>query len=220
MNYTVKLLIPTVLGLAAAGVNWVMLSSKAGTVNFIAVTRDVQVGERFQKSDFQTVELPLQFQSLSETAIPYSEIGLLAGQVAQRSLVHGDMLFYRDTTIRGLSIDRRGDEELYFVDISDVAVVPRLLQIGDYISFRVPPARIATKADPDWIGPFRIVSVGTSINNDGEVEKEVPSTVTVAYARGNDPVLDQEIDDLERFCDRQSLEEARLLSVRVKPAKT
>ncbi len=217
MNYTIKLLIPMILGLAAAGINWMMLSSKAGTVQFVSATRDIEAGETLNRNDFQSVDLPLQFQSLTETAIPYSEVGLLAGQVAQRSLAHGDLLFYRDTPIEGLFVDRREGEELFFVDVSDVALVPRLMRIGYYIWFRVPAKASKLPTSPEWVGPFRIVSVGSLISNDGEVEKRTPATVTVAYKMGAGVEQDRQIRKLEYFCDRQRLEETRLLSVRVRP---
>ncbi|MDC0936629.1 SAF domain-containing protein [Pirellulales bacterium] len=217
MSTTLKLLIPAVLGMAAAGINWVMLSSRAGTVQFVAATREIEAGEYLSQEDVQPIELPLQFQSLVDTAIPYSEVGLLAGQVAQRSLSPGDLLFFRDTTIRGLPIDRRAGEELFFVDISDVAVVPRLMRIGYYVWFRVPEDPSIANSTTNWTGPFRIVSVDSVISNHGEVERRRPQTVTVAYKTGESPKQDQQIAALERFSDRQQLEGASLLSIRVEP---
>lgn len=215
-NYTIRLVIPMALGLAAAGINWMMLASKAGTVQFVAATRDLEAGDPLTPADFEPIELPLQFAGLNATAIPYAEVGLLAGQVAQRALTRGDLLFFRDTTIRGLPLDRRDGEELFFVDISNVPVVPRLVRVGYYIWFRIPSDR-GEGGDPLWAGPFRIVSVDSVIASDEQHATRQPEAVTVAYRRGESVPHDRQIDQLERFCDRQRLEKASLLSVRVRP---
>jgi hypothetical protein len=118
-------------------------------------------------------------------------------------------VFWRDTALHSLNLDLRAGEELFFVDIGDTTVIPQLMSIGDLIQFRIPLAD-GTK---QWIGPFRLVSMDARINNDGNREDEPVEAITVAYKQSESG--DPDLKLLEEFCDRQVMEDAKLLGVRV-----
>ena len=212
MSYTAKLLIPLVLGAAAAAINWTLLSSQTATVAFVKATARIEPGEMIDASALAEAVVLSEFAGLQATAVPASESGQVIGAIAQRRIEANDLVLWRDLPLRSNKPDVRPGEDLLFVKVGDAATVPQMLSIGRKIHFRVS----TRQGSGQWVGPFRIVSVDARIDDDARAARAAPETITVAYPKN--PATQTERDAialLEDFCDRQTLESAQLLAVRV-----
>jgi hypothetical protein len=215
MNYLIKLLIPLALGIVAAVINWSVLSSGTSPVYYVTVNKALNVGEPFLLEMASPLGLPPQFRDLSKTIVPYRDRGVLSGRIVRRRIEAGDPIFFADTDLGGEWLALDPSEELFPVEIGEVAVDPGLLRIGNRIRFRVPP--LSGEDGPQWIGPFRIVAVGSKINNNFSDDKSRSFSsgrleVGIAYNLQRDG---DQLKRLEAFCDQQRRGEAQVLGVRI-----
>lgn len=214
MNYALKLLIPLALGVVAAIVNWMVLSANTQPVLFVTVSQSLEVGDLIELDKCVPLEVPPTFRDLSKTLVPYADRGVLSGRMVRRTIESGDPIFFADTDLGGQWLTLDKSEELYPVELDEVSVDPQLLRIGNEIRFRV-PAREGEK-DPPWVGPFRIVAVGSKINNNFSEERRSSSggTLSVGIAYNMERDKDQ-LSRLEAFCDEQRRGAAQMLGVRI-----
>lgn len=214
MNNVLKLLIPLGLGVVAAAINWMVMTAGTERVEFVTVSKTLDVGEAFDLKSAVKLELPRDFRGLSKSLVPFSERGALSGRAVRRTIEPGDPVFFADTDLGGKWLALQPSEELFPVVMDQVAVDAQLLRIGNEIRFRVPP--IAGEDSPPWIGPFRIVAVGSKINNnfsDARVRGGGGGlTIGIAY---NEKTNAANLKRLETFCDMQQRGEATMLGVRV-----
>jgi hypothetical protein len=191
MPNTIKLLIPIGLGIAAAIINFVVLSSATQPVKFVVAKKDISAGESF-KDKVTVVDVPIDMaKSLKDVAILHDDRGLLSGQTAKRNIAEGDIILYRDTAIKGnptpdfrTSTERARAIELDGLEIYGAA-------IGDSIWFDIPGYQKAEGTDmgeekytgpTQKIGPYRILGIGTQMNtNDSARTSSRSTTVTIAY---------------------------------------
>ncbi|MGE0755658.1 MAG: hypothetical protein AB7F89_00070 [Pirellulaceae bacterium] len=214
MNYAIKLLIPLGFGLAAAVINWIVLTSGTREVLYVTVSQPLDVGDRFVLEYAEPLAVPATFKDLSQTIVPFADRGVLSGRVVRRRIEAGDPVFFADTDLGGKWLDLQPNEELYPVSLDQVAVDPELLRIGNQIRFRVPP--IAGENEPPWIGPFRIVAVGSKINNNFSEDRSIGSAGSLSVGIAYDATRNQvSLARLEAFCDLQRRGEATLLGVRI-----
>ena len=126
MNYTIKLLIPVALGIAAAATNWISISARTQPKKFTVAARPIKEGQLISVGDLAAVDIPAnQAGNLDKTAIPYKQMSTLSGQVALRSIEMNDLIFWSDAPVRGPRLDR---------------------QTGDRFAVSVPMGRIRTAA--------------------------------------------------------------------------
>ncbi len=214
MNYAIRLLIPLALGIAAAAINWMVLSTGTQPVYFVTVSQPINVGETFDLELAERLALPQNFTDLSKSIVPYEDRGVLSGRVLRRRIEKGDPVFFADTDLGGQWLALDASEELFPVPLDNVDVDPNLLRIGNDIRFRVPP--IAGEDGPQWVGPFRIVVVGDKINNNFSEESSNASNGTLAIGIAYNMKRDSEqLRRLELFCDQQAEGTAKLLGVRI-----
>ncbi len=215
MNYLIKLLIPLALGIVAAVINWSVLSSGTQPVYYVTVKKSLNVGDRFELELASPLGLPPSFRDLSTTIVPYRDRGVLSGRVVRRRIEAGDPIFFADTDLGGEWLTLGPSEELFPVELGKLSVDPALLRIGNQIRFRVPP--VSNEEGPQWVGPFRIVAVGSKINNNFSDEKSMSYVagkleVGIAYNMERDG---EQLKRLEAFCDQQRRGEAEILGVRI-----
>ena len=212
MKNTLKLVIPIVLGLIAAAFNFLALKTSVKEVTFIQAVRDIEVGEVFEDGDFEKLTILAQHsENLKESAILFRDLGLLSGQVATRSIKSGDIIFYRDTEgLVGEIYDfRKGDQAALPVSLRDITTPPKM-RVGDYVELKIPPPKDSPDDLPQWIGPFRLVSVGNEITQNSEVAES--NRISVAYDSKNAAMLDK----LEEFIDRSRTEDnVRLINIKL-----
>lgn len=213
MNYALKLSIPVGIGLAAAAINWMILSSGTQAVFYVTVKEPLKVGDKFTLEMAEPLPVPIRFQGLSRTLVPFADRGILSGRVVRRRIESGDPVFFADTDLGGAWFDLQSTEELFPVSLDQVSVDPQLLRIGNLIRLRVPA--VSGESDPPWIGPFRIVAVGAKINNNFSPDQTRSGgslNVGIAYDLKQNGVA---LKRLEQFCDLQRKGEATLLGVRI-----
>jgi hypothetical protein len=219
MNYLLKLLIPIGLGILAAFINYAMVTSQTKLETFVTVALPVEAGTPFDLVQVAPLELPQKFGYLSKSIVPFSNRGIISGRVTRRKIEPGDPVFFADFDLGGEWLALESGEELFPLQLQDIVVDPSLLRIGNMIHLRVPSAD--TKSDPEWIGPFRIVAVGSKINNNfGESNRGGGGTGTISLGLAYNPTRDaRQIKQLELFCDRQRTANAKISAVRLQDTR-
>ncbi len=96
MNYMTKFGLSLVLGLAAAGLNWMWLSSKKTPPLYVATVFDVTQGEELSDDKLMAVPVPGDVQNLRNVLIPYEDRAIIFGTPAVRDYTVGDVVFQRD----------------------------------------------------------------------------------------------------------------------------
>lgn len=212
MKNTIKLIVPLILGLAAGAFNFMALQSSVQEITFIKASQDIQIGEPFTTASVEALTILKQHsEGLSDTAILYEDLGLLSGQVATRTIRAGDVILYRDTEgLEGEIYDfRKGDLAALPVSLNGIATLPKM-RVGDYVELKIPVKHGDATAESEWIGPFRLVSVGNNISNQAGISES--GRISVAYDSKNKLMLDK----LENFIDRsQSTKGARLIGIKL-----
>ena len=84
------------LGLFAAGLNWIWISSLATPDEFVAVANDVAFGETLTEENLLAVPIPGQDEQLRQSFVPWENRTILFGTSANRDYVVGDVVFHRD----------------------------------------------------------------------------------------------------------------------------
>ena len=214
MNYALKLLIPLALGVVAAIVNWMVLSANTTPVLYVTVNQTLEVGDLIELDKCDMLKVPPSFRDLSKSMVPYADRGVLSGRMVRRHIEPGDPVFFADTDLGGQWLMLDTSEELYPVELDEVTVDPQLLRIGNEIRFRVPATSDETA--PPWVGPFRIVAVGSKINNNFSEERRSSSGGTLSIGIAYNLKRDKEqLMRLEAFCDEQRRGTAQMLGVRI-----
>jgi hypothetical protein len=175
MKTLMKLAVPLGLGIVATVLNFMAGQSAKAPVAFLVAGTDITAGSAFTTDNTQKVELPNdQAGTLKGVVVPASERAVVLGRICPRNLKKGDVIFYRDVSPTEPDLDLRKDEELYFLSLEGLVTnsLPALLKVGDEIGFWVYPRPAAeggkaAKADPEYVGPFRVVSLGKRITRDG-----------------------------------------------------
>ena len=65
MNYALKLFIPFGLGLVAAVINWMILSTATQEVQYVTVKQQLKFGESFNLEMAEPLPVPARFKDLS-----------------------------------------------------------------------------------------------------------------------------------------------------------
>jgi hypothetical protein len=203
MNYLLKILIPLGLGILAAFVNYLILSNSTAKLDFVTVIKDVPRDTPIDVNNLKKLSLPKEFADLGQTMILWSERGVLSGKLALRKIQKGDPVFFADTDTVGDWLDLKDGEKLFPVNIGDLEFDPTLVKIGNYIQFRISSEE---GAESKWIGPYRVVAVGSKSRNDEEGEgrsrQSNAQSIGIAYNM-SDPKMRDSLRELEAFCDAQ-----------------
>ncbi len=232
MNWK-KLLIPIALGVLAAGLNYAALSNQTTSASFIVLKENIKAGQLLEPDLLERIELPGNLESLSRTAVPYSMRQVLEGRPVSRDLEKGDLVLWRDTTPGPGELTAGKDEEALPISLDGLQVDPRLLRVGDEIGFLVDAtpagsasAATATSARPqartviEYVGPFRILSVGDVVQRRAPDQKEssVARTITVALKRKDGRIED---DSMRKFLEAKwaarDRQQPRILEVVLRP---
>ena len=84
------------LGLVAAGLNWVWISGLATPDDYVAMKADVSIGEEITENDLLALPVPGDRAELRTAFIPWGDRAILFGAIANRDYVAGDVVFHRD----------------------------------------------------------------------------------------------------------------------------
>jgi hypothetical protein len=148
------LIIALVLGILAAMLNWVYLTSKAQsveTVDFIAVKPGVTIGrgERLVQENLVKVGIPRTgIGNLDDFAVRYSELQTVLNQNVSRTLRDGALLLRDDlkTPPPELKLEKsrtpgEGEDVAIWIPVDTRTFVPSLVSPGDLVSFLVAAPR-------------------------------------------------------------------------------
>jgi len=219
MNYLAKILIPLALGILAAFVNYLILSSSTAKLDFVTVDKEVPRDAPIELINLRKLSVPKEFQGLRQTMVPWNERGVLSGKRVLRPIRPNDPIFFADTDFEGDWLDLKDGEKLFPVNIGELEFDPTLLRIGNYIQFRV---SLYKNAEPEWIGPYRVVAVGSKLRNDQDgptsSRQSSAQSIGIAYNKEN-PSMGDSLTKLELFCDAQRAGNAVMLSVLIEEIK-
>ena len=96
MKHLTGLGFAAVLGLAAAGLNWVWISGLATPDEFVAMQSDVAAGEKLTEEDLTAIPVPGNREELRKSLITWQDRAILFGTQAHRDYRAGDVVFHRD----------------------------------------------------------------------------------------------------------------------------
>ena len=221
-----KFAVPIGLGVVAAVVNWMILKSRTEAIVLTRVTMPLDVGDRMDVAMLEPVEVPASFESLKETAVPFTDRGALIQQRANRKYLKGDLVLWRDIGAKGPVLDLRSGEDAMLISLDGVTPDAGLLKIGNFVSLRIPVSlesgnSRSAENEPTWVGPFRLVSIGAIVTNDDLNERSGgdATSISVAIKQTRNAAEEQNAKLLELFCDRQRLSDAKLLGVKLHRAE-
>lgn len=212
MKNVVKLVIPLILGLIAGVFNFMALKTSVEEISFIKATREIAIGEVFEEGSVEELRLISKHaESLTNSAILFEDMGLLSGQRAARTIQAGDIIFHRDRegSLGHLYDFRDGDSSALPVSLDGITAPPRM-RVGDYVMLKVPLEQSSDSTASEWIGPFRLTSVGEEIST--TAESGGSSRISVAYEKKSEAMLKK----LEDFIDRSRVNERiRLINIKL-----
>jgi hypothetical protein len=197
MNNWVKVGIPIVLGLVAAGINWTVLQSDIAPVDYVVLTRDVKAGEAFSPDNVEKLSLRRTEGTLTGTAVPYKDRETLFGMPCGRDLRKGDLVLWRDAVSARRELALRKGEAGLSIDLEGLKVEPGLLVVGNEIGFviardsagRVEGAEVvgtspsvpsARRYYTD--GPYRVLSVGRRVSSQTDPDRGDGDNQTITVA--------------------------------------
>lgn len=215
MNPMLKLAIPIGLGLVAGGLNWYAVRKGPPPRALAVAVAEVKAGDVFKESHFAKLMVSRELNdALPKTAVPYEHLETLYGRESTRDLKKGDMVLWQDSTRPGWELSAMPDEKALPISLDGLSSVPKLIRVGDQIGFLVAKEQQQVKTadakagdaktgdrrrpdelDLDYIGPFRVLSVGERISRDNS-EKNMSSrggderVITVAVKMGTDGQID------------------------------
>jgi hypothetical protein len=202
MSIWLKLLIPVLLGGGAATCNYFLMFTYTNPKKFVSAKEDINSGDELL-SKLEVVDIPGRAQVLLKCAVTGDDyLSLLDGRRAARSLKKGDLLLWQDV-VQPVELKPAPNEDALTLSLEGVAVIPQLLLVGQQITFVVKPAgddvvvgpgsKPAGPREPELIGPFRLLSVGSRLNRvsaDSERGDSSGRTITVAIPATSEKFVD------------------------------
>jgi hypothetical protein len=206
MSTTAKLLIPIGLGIAAAVVNWLAVSRQTDPVFFTVAKEDLAAGAYLLPRTVEKKPLPSQYRDLKNTAVLFEEFGAVENSRVQRPLKKGDLIFYADCARDQHHLTLRPGESAVPMSLAGIPMEPGVIRVGNMIEFLIPVKTDDGDVD-EWVGPFRVISVGTDFTPRQEKESgrgnSEKITVAVPTAPSNVGDTASEYEKLEVFLARQ-----------------
>jgi hypothetical protein len=174
VSHTKKLLIPLVLGVVAAGMNWYVLRQKLTLEGFVAVSHDLSAGHLLRAEDLEELRIGGDIGDFKKTAIPYQDKSVLISRTVCRPMQSHDIVLFQDLAPQRLEPGPRADSMP--ISLEGVAKVQGLLVVGDNIGFWIKKQSPAAENsgisnedgsvpsnDTEYIGPFTLLSVGSRL---------------------------------------------------------
>lgn len=199
MNHWLRLALPLGLGLAAAVVNWVTVSSGMKPMAFVRVNRSLARGAVFTAQCLERVEMSGELGKLPYTAVRWEDRATLYERPTPRQLLAGDLVLWRDATPLPRELQTQPGEVMMGISLAGMTSVPEFIQVGQQVGFFVggegkpaaPVAADGSQSPPsrtplEYLGPFRVLAVGKRITPGGEVldgERNSMETILTVAAR-------------------------------------
>ena len=205
MKNTVMLVIPLLLGLMAGTFNFLALQTKVETITLLKATKDIGMGQGFSEENVASMKILGEHAgSLERLAIPASELGKLSGKIANHTIYRGDVILSTDW---GENYAVLPGESVLPINLDGITTPPKM-RVGDLIELKIPPIR--RQESSRWIGPFRLVSVGSEISSTSEVSES--RRISIAYSLTTNS---EAIKELESFIDRSAVDGSKLVGIKL-----
>lgn len=174
MSAWMKLLIPLALGIVAAIVNFAVLKQSVSSREFVVARVPIESGQEITQDLLTTREVSGHAAAMLKSAVPAEgHESLVLGRRAGRHIEADDLLLWQDVNVPSELAPRPGEDALT-ISLDGVAVVPRLLIVGQEVTFIVNIEDDPTAVDPtqpleaaarfEPIGPFRLLSIGPRLS--------------------------------------------------------
>jgi hypothetical protein len=178
MSGWLKLAIPVGLGLAAMYLNYTAGTTRQEPSYFVQLGGDLKTGDKFTEDNMVMLVIRGASENLKAAAIPWKDRSVLLNRECSRDLKKGDIVFWRDATPPPEEITIGPGEVAFHLSLGQISSsLPSLLKVGDEIGFFLAPEKVAAPTDPkspkpatkqpaefEYIGPFRILSIGTKVS--------------------------------------------------------
>lgn len=200
------LVIPLILGLMAGTFNFLALQTKVEKIYLLKASKDIGMGQGFSVENVSSMEILAEHAgSLQDVAMKASELGKLSGKIANHTIHRGDVILASDA---GEYYAWREYDSAALPIKLDGIVTPPKMRVGDRIELKIPPKR--GQGSSRWIGPFRLVSVGSEISSTSEVSES--RRISIAYDMTNNG---KAIEELESFIDRSAVDGSQLIGIKL-----
>ncbi|HEY7314771.1 MAG TPA: SAF domain-containing protein [Gemmataceae bacterium] len=203
-----RLILPIVLGIVAAVLNFMVLRGSTAPLELTAVRSDIKADTELTEDMLERLSVRAD-PEIFKSAVRYSDRGLLLGRRVTRPLSAGEALLYADvqnldeeTNIR---LYLRPGESTLTLPVDPSRIAPGLRrgdQVGVRMAVRPEGAKAlampgAAPADRRILGPFRLLSLGTPIDPYRGATLGDVRMVMVAVTRMPDGQLDPSIAALD-----------------------
>ena len=207
MNHTAKLMIAIGLAAVAAFLNFIVISQRTKPVKFAAMKTSASAGETLTTDMIDFVEVPAQFsEQLKRSVVPWNEMAVLSGKTLLRDVERGELLFWQDAPISGPRYDLRKGETAVFLDVSNSPV--STIAVGESVSFRI--GTQTGESDLEWVGPFRVVTVGDKRVPGERLERVNEISVAISSDQ-----TDRRNEKLQDYIDRRAKGEVPPIQIRI-----
>jgi hypothetical protein len=191
MKLVGQLIVPIVLGLAAAAIHYSSFPTAKFTYCQSASDIDVQFADNPEALSNQIQESEPYLKEI-EGAIPWDKRGVLLGMPVSRALKAQSIIFETDIgTDRGITAGK--DRVAVNVALADIPFEPEFLRVGETIGFVVEQADEATgKTSFRLLKPFKVLAVANVVTESLSIGSEDrPTTICIES--------DANLADLQEF---------------------
>ena len=166
-----RVVLPVVLGIAAAMLNFIVLRGSAAPLELVTVHADVKADTELTEDMLE--RLPVRAEKdVFKSAVPYAERGLLLGRRVTRPLSAGEVVLYGDVNNldeENIRMYLKPGESTLTMPVKMTRIAPGLRR-GDAVGILVaarparglPPMKASAGGSGDYriLGPFRLLSLG------------------------------------------------------------
>jgi hypothetical protein len=173
MNW-LKLMIPIVLGIAAGVANYLVLTSKTSRPRtaYLTVKSEIKAGQPFKQGQFTVLEVEEETAGqLSSAVMRYADRAVLYDRPSRRSLKAGDLVLHQDAGQANWEQELKEGEAVLPYALDGITTVEDLIAVGSNVGFFIlsgekptPGATRLPERNAEYVGPFRVVGVGTRID--------------------------------------------------------
>jgi hypothetical protein len=201
MKWTWRFVLPVILGIAAAGINYAVLNLRLSPRMYVQAASKLKRGtDIFDTDNVKKVELAVDIPA----ALPWEDHKVLFSLPVSRDLQPGDLILRSDIVLPEEELKLNPGEVALNISLEGVRFESNLLQVGRKVGFAISEVTVPRDGGPrtvtvgerfDAVGPFRIVSVGARISRqplaDSVQDRSGVTTVSVATAQ----LADGRVDD-------------------------
>jgi hypothetical protein len=202
-----RVVLPIVLGIAAAVLNFMVLRGSTAPLELTAVRLEVKAGTELNEDMLERVSVRAD-QQIFKSAVPHAERGLLLGRRVTRSLNAGEVVLYTDMhklDEENISLYLKPGESTLTVPVKSSRIAKGLergASVGILVAMRPAggmklPVSGSAPLARQMLGPFRLLSRGTPTDPSRSASLGDVQMAIVAVMRMSDGRLNPEVAALD-----------------------